>query len=56
MENYQNSLSGLNVYEKFGVKKIVTCKYRSKNNKCNCKPLFKYVISKTKIHKNVSTI
>ena len=28
----------------------------SKNIKCNYKPLFKYVKSKTKIHKNINTL
>ena len=49
-ENYQKAFNKQNEYEKLKHKsKIIT------NIKSNCKSLFKYAKSQTKIHKNVST-
>ncbi len=49
IENYKNTLRKQNEYEKLLVNEKL--KHENKNIKCNCKPLFKYVKSKTKIHK-----
>ena len=55
MENNHNSLK--NKYEKLEVNKKLQSKNEIlRNIECNFKPLFKYVKSKSKIHKNVSTV
>ena len=46
IENYKNVSSWQNEYEKLKHENKIV-----ENILCNCKPLFKYVKSKTKIHK-----
>ena len=57
MKNYHCAISKQNEDKNFEVNEKPRHENKMfKNIIYNCKPLFKYEISKTKIHKNVSTV